>query len=301
MIKTLIHYGHGHEQPYELDLVKNFALEYELEYRHEGISELSQKNIKYPIAVFWDFVNQIKYTNFVVIWNGMQCYGPLITKLCNEKNIPKCYIEWGMLPQSDNFFIDPLGFCGDSILNYDLSWINNSDIEYLYYQRSLLQSKYTIDDKNYILIPLQIENDSQILYYTKYKNMYEFIVDVIKEYPKYKIIIKTHPKNNFNKYFISWNDNYTKLVSSDRISIVNDKSISFMELAASSSLVIGLTSTTLYEAGILGKKIISIGKHPLNTTKNNIDKVLAGALVLNIDRRTGNLKSILDRFHIKPL
>jgi hypothetical protein len=74
-----------------------------------------------------------------------------------------------------------------------------------------------------------------------------------------------------------------------------------MDLASKAFFIVGITSTTLYEAGVLGKKVISLGDHPLNTHQNNTDKILAGAFALNINRQTGDLKSILDRFNIKPL
>ena len=297
----LIHYGHGHEQPHEYNFVSVFAKFYNIDHIHIGISELHKQNIDSPIAAFWDFANNLKYANFAIIWNGMQCYGPLITKICKEKKIPRCYIEWGMLPQTDNFFIDPIGFCGDSILHNDISWVKQDDVDYMYNKRSELQLKYNVCDKKYILIPLQIENDSQILFYSKYKNMYDFVLDVIKMYPDHKIIIKTHPKNNITKYFKSWNNEYTKLIVDNKVSILENNNISFMSLAAEASLIIGITSTCLYEASILGKETIALGNHPLANKYLNRDQILAGSLVLNLDRKTGDLKKVLDRFSLHPL
>jgi hypothetical protein len=292
---TLVHYGHT--QTEELILVKELAKNLGLNFIHDGIQKISLRQPQYPIASYLDFVHHAKYANFVVIWNGMQCYGPLITQMCKNLGILRCYIEWGLLPQISNFLIDPMGFCGDSILNYDLSWIDSRDIENLYKKREELQKQYKICDEDYILVPLQLEDDSQVLYYTKYKNMYEFVSDIVKEYSDRKIIIKIHPKNNKDAYMKCWNKDYGSKFNSDKICFI-DSTIPFLELASKASAIVGLTSTSLYEAAILGKPVISLGNHPLNNKKESIDTVCAGILALNIDRKQGHIKSVLDRFSI---
>lgn len=295
---TVVHYGHL--QPEELSLISQFSNEYNLTFVHDGILRLSQRMPNNPIVSFWEFVDHAKYSNFIFIWNGKQCYGSLITDLCNNKNIPKCYIEWGLLPQSDNFLLDPTGFCGDSILCNDLSWIDAKDLNNLHNTRKLLNQEYSISNDGYILVPLQIENDSQVLYYSKYLNMYDFVCDIISMFPQQKIVIKTHPKNNTTKYLKSWNNEYTEKMKSNKVTII-DSNMPFLKLASKASKIVGLTSTALYESAILGKKVIALGNHPLKNIEYNIDKILAGILALNINRKTGNIKNILDRFDIKPL
>lgn len=293
---TLVHYGHL--QLTELNLVKNLAKEYNLIFQHEGIKKIAARNPNFPHKSFASFVNIAKYANLIVIWGGNQCYGPLITRLCEAKGIPKIYIEWGMLPQSDNFFVDPCGFCGDSILNSNLDWIEERDMNKLYEKREQLQKIYTIENHEYILVPMQLNNDAQILYYTKYKNMNDFIEDLLLMYPNNKIMLKPHPKagTDVQAFYNSLNKN----IKYNNLSIA-DANCDFMHLASKAMLIVGLTSTTLYESAILGKNVIAMGDHPLKTFHNQIDKVLAGALFLNIDRQTGTLKPILDRFGIVPL
>lgn len=133
MNNTLVHYGHT--QIEEIHLLQKLANELGLSFIHDGIQTVSSRNPQFPIASFWDFINHAKYANMIAIWNGMQCYGPLITKICQNMNIPRFYMEWGLLPQSENFLIDPTGFCADSILNRDLSWITLKDMDFLYKKR----------------------------------------------------------------------------------------------------------------------------------------------------------------------
>lgn len=274
MNKFIVHCGFNNDP--EVNLIKNYATNYGLEYRWQGI-----KNDLFRAA------DVIKYASMAVIWNGMQHYGPLITKLCSRRNIPKCYIEWGMLPQSETFFIDPYGFCSESILCKDLSWITSEDVNNMLNKRDQLQSRYKIKSEDYVLVPLQIENDTQILHYSPYNNMDEFINHIKIMYPNQKIVVKTHPKSGAKRKF-------------DDIKIVEDGD--FLELASKASVVVGITSTCLYESAILGVPIVALGDHPLRINKiSNHEKVISGAYALNINRMTGNLKKVLERFNIKPL
>jgi hypothetical protein len=270
----VVHCGFNNER--EVNLIKRFANEYECDYWWEGI-----KNEVFKSA------DKIKYANFAVIWNGYQHTALSVSKICELRGIPKCYLEWGMLPQSDNFFVDPLGFCGSSILCKDLSWITKQDIDSMYYKREELQTKYPLSDEGYVLVPMQIENDTQVLHNSHYNNMEEFVAHVEYMYPNNKIVVKAHPnskrKRSFNRAEYS-------------------ESTDFLELASKASVVVSISSTCLYEAGILGVPVVALGDHPVRINKKDkLEKVLAGALALNIDRSTDSLKDVLDRFNIKPI
>ena len=149
---TVVHCGFNNDP--ETKLVQRYAAEYRCEYRWQGI-----KNDLFKAA------DVIKYAKFAAIWNGRQHYAPLITRLCKLRGIPRCYIEQGILPQKETFFIDPSGFCSDSVLAKDLSWVNEYDIKKLNNKRDELRAKYTIDPQGYIFVPLQVHNDTQVLHY----------------------------------------------------------------------------------------------------------------------------------------
>jgi len=272
--KFIVHCGFNNDP--EVSLIKNYAYSYGLGYKWQGI-----KNDLFRAA------DVIKHASMAVIWNGMQHYGPLISRLCARRGIPKCYIEWGMLPQSETFFVDPYGFCSESILSKDLSWVSQEDITNMLNKRDELQSKYKISPEDYILVPLQIENDTQILHYSPYNKMEEFIHDIKIMYPNTRIIVKTHPKSGAKRNF-------------ENIEIIEDGD--FLELASKALAVVGITSTCLYESAILGVPVVSIGDHPLRISKqSDREKIISGAYALNINRYTGNLRKILERFNIKPL
>jgi hypothetical protein len=56
-----------------------------------------------------------------------------------------------------------------------------------------------------------MENDSQIIFYSKYKNMYDFVLDVINMYPNENIMIKLHPKST-EEYIELWEKNINTLI-----------------------------------------------------------------------------------------
>jgi hypothetical protein len=60
--------------------------------------------------------------------------------------------------------------------------------------------------------------------------------------------------------------------------------------------VVGITSTCLLEAAVLGVPVEAWGDHPLKTHPPHMhDRVAAGALALSVPRG-GDIKPILDRF-----
>jgi capsule polysaccharide modification protein KpsS len=229
----------------------------------------------------------IKHSSMAVIWNGLQYGGPLAARMCRKRGIPVCYFEWGILPQTATFSVDPRGFCGDSILARDLSWVTDRDMEQLHQIRSRLQKQHPLKGGTHVLIPLQIENDTQILYFSPYRNMEEFVAEVETMYPNVSIIARPHPKSTTRRTFVHADV---------------DGRGTFLEAAASAGVVVGITSTCLWEAAILGVPVVALGDHPLRLQPKNLhDRVLAGALALRVDRLSGDLGPVLDRFAIRPL
>lgn len=272
--KYIVHFGFNN-QP-ETDLVCRYAERQGCEYRWEGL-----KNDLFQAATV------IKFASMAVIWNGLQHGAPLATRLCRRRGIPVCYVEWGLLPQADTFLIDPTGFCADSILARDVSWVTNADMERLHEVRAQLQQQYPLDRRDHVLAVLQIENDCQTLYFSPYRNMEEFMADVEAMYPTEEIIARPHPKSTAKRTFA-------------RASIEGGGD--FLEAARQARLVVAITSTCLYEAAILGVPVVAMGDHPLRLQPRRLhERVLAGALALRVDRATGDLGAILDRFGIQPL
>lgn len=224
---------------------------------------------------------QIKYASLAIIWNGLQHYSPLAKKMCQVRSIPYLVYEWGLLPQSTTFLSDPSGFVGDSVLCGDLSWVTDADRKVLKVTRENLQRRYPLDPQpKRIVVLLQIENDSQLLFHSSYNRMDDFVERVRNDYPDHDIVVRNHPKTKKTKTL--------------------DDRLDMLDQARYAELVVAITSTGLYEAAILGVKVRAYGNHPVNYHQERIDELAAGVLALRLDRETGDMTTILDRFDIKP-
>jgi capsule polysaccharide export protein KpsC/LpsZ len=273
-MKYIVHFSH--DDQLDAGIVRRYAERRGYSYRWVSLN-----------SDLFETASIIKHSSMVVIWNGLQYGAPLVRRLCERRGIPVCYFEWGLLPQSAKFSIDLRGFCGDSMLAGDLSWVTHADMDKLYETRSQLQNRHPTQHGSHILIPLQIENDTQVLYFSPYRNMQDFVADVVVMYPNAKVVVRPHPKSTSQSVFDG---------------VQTEKRGSFLEAAARAGLVIGLTSTCLFEAAILGVPVIALGDHPLRLQPRYLhDRVLAGALALCLDRATGDLGSVLDRFGLGPL
>jgi capsule polysaccharide export protein KpsC/LpsZ len=273
-VKYIVHFGYDNKL--ETSLVYRYAEKLGYIYKWESIG-----------SNLFNASTTLKYASMAVIWNGLQAGSSLATRICRRRGIPVCYIEWGLLPQAGTFLVDPYGFCGDSILAKDVSWVTDSDMERLYNFRSKLQKLYPLQQQGHVLATLQIENDTQVLYYSPYRNMEEFIYDVENMYPTSKIIARPHPRSSVERFF-------------SRAEVRSEGDFFFA--ASKASVVVGITSTCLYEAAILGVPVVALGDHPLRLQPKHLhDRVLAGVLALRVDRENGDLSMILNRFGIKPL
>jgi hypothetical protein len=273
-VKHIVHFGYNNEE--ETGVIRRYAEARGYAYRWEGL-----KNDMFKTA------SVIKHASMAVIWNGLQHGTPLATRLCRRRGIPVCYLEWGILPQDSTFLVDPCGFCADSILSKDLSWVTTKDLERLKRVRAELQERYPLKKGKDVLAVLQIENDTQILYFSPYRNMEEFICDVEAMYPTGRIIARPHPRSSAKRSF-----GRTKVKGGGN----------FLEAASKAGVIVGITSTCLYEAAILGVPVVALGDHPLRLQPKHLhERVLAGVLALRIDRKTGDLGPILERFGIRPL
>jgi SAM-dependent methyltransferase len=261
----------------EVEMVKRYCEAKGYEYRrgHVGSS-------------IYDTAGAIKTAKMAIIWNGKHWSGPLIKSICEQRRIPYCFLEFGMLPQSQNWFVDPMGFCGDSVLNHDLSWVDGNDMLHLYDERFKLQAQYPLSDEGYVLVPMQIYNDSQVLHYTPFNTMEEFIEYVEMMYPQQRIVVRPHPRSAKKKFTCARAESVFK----------GD----FFTAASKASVIVGLTSTCLYEAVILGKPVVALGDHPLRLRQGaNADRVAAGALALRVPHEGGDIGVVLDRFGVRPL
>lgn len=232
-----------------------------------------------------EVASQFKSARLVVIWNGLQKETCLCARFCRARGIPCLFVEHGFLEQSDSWWADPQGLCGDSVLNGDLSWVEKRDMEHLRRVRADLLLRFPrVPEPDQVLVPLQIPSDSQVQFFSSYNSMGEFAEEVLARCPGSRVVFRQHPRLRTDE----------KLPAGATVQIAD---CPFLECARRASRVFGITSTCLLEAAALGVPVQAFGDHPLRHHPAAIhDRVVAGALALRVPKAGGNLTSVIDRF-----
>jgi hypothetical protein len=243
------------------------------------------KYVSYVDDFFKVGATHIKKASMVFIWNGKQRQGPLAAELCRRHGIPHAYYEWGFLPQKETYWVFP----GDrDLLLQDLSWVCQEDVDVFLTQKLTLQQACPLSPQGHVLVPLQIENDTSILYTTPYAGMDEFVADIAAMYPEQRVVIRPHPKSGATR--IVRNSNH-----------LVDGSGTWFEACSKASAVVGLTSTSLVESALLGVPTFALGDCPLRYHgRRHLDRLLAAYLALRVPR-SGSPKAVLERFGLRPI
>jgi hypothetical protein len=210
-----------------------------------------------------DIYKDIDNSDIVIIWNSLEPCTYWIKDICHQLNKPYLFLEYGFIPQKDMFHLDTGGIIKNSSLNNSLEWLTNDmqqDSED-YIDRFFANKKWKNLGEDYILCPLQLPWDTSIYLCSKYKNMSEFIDDVIQLYPNEQIIVTPHP-------LLRRSDVLSKEILNYQ-NIFLDLKNSTMHLAQRAKAIIGVTSTVLYETLAFGKRTIALGQCPIYTHRGD--------------------------------
>lgn len=211
----------------------------------------------------------IKEADILLVWNGFQYNARQTIEIARRFGIPYAVFENGLLGQSKNYFWDSRGFNGDSSL-MDAVQPSRAGMDKLERTRTELQEQYPLRPEGHVLVPLQIHNDTQVLYHTSYATMEDFQADLAEMFPEQDVVIRPHPKSTA-----------TRQPHGPKQRVETEGS--WLEAASRASAVVGLTSTCLWEAAILGVPTFALGDHPLRRHPRRChDRLLAAALERNL-------------------
>lgn len=204
---------------------------------------------------------------FVAIWNGQQRNDSNIAAFCRRMAIPHVFVEQGFITQSDTLLFDSRGFNVESSLNDSIAWVGPEELARLHRERQRLQTVHPLKPEGHVLVPLQVQNDTQITYSSPFLTMDEFIASIATMYPAGKVIVREHPQSTSRRSSPARN-----------VFIIRPEG-PFLEEAAKASVVVGLNSTCLIEAGILGVPVVALADCPLRRhAPRDHDRVLAAYL-----------------------
>ena len=172
------------------------------------------------------------------------------------------FVERGWLPQARNIYIDRVGLGGrSSLATRNLSRFKDP-LNARFVDNTIRYDHYCIakfkppELQDFILVPLQLEQDTSIVYDSPYIKSMQSLVDfVVKHFPDQHIVVKHHPKDSID---IKTSGNVTQ--------ISNELPMHLLSFAAKA--IVGINSTSLIEALVHYKPVAMLGVNVVSGCEN---------------------------------
>lgn len=216
--------------------------------------------------------------HLVLTWNGFVSIQKTLARLAEYHNVPVFYLERGLMPKTLSIYREGINYGshigGDKWNNLNLAYPTSEEIKQAkaYCERINVQAESIVSTgekmssvqirehlgitpgNHIILLSLQIETDSNILYYSPhYSSMLEIIKDiqeVLKNEENITLIIKPHPEDESRIEEI-------KSVIGEQSRVVMD--INLYSLLRISDVVVVVNSTIGLEALTQRKPVVVLG------------------------------------------
>jgi len=196
----------------------------------------------------------------IIIWNGFTGWVANILRLiCEKRKIQCAFLERGLLKGS--LFIDRMGVNGASSLNgltpsivdsFSLTDEETSFVKQLFKINPQITDCVAPKKNRNIFFPLQVQLDTNIILYCKYRTMRETFLDIYSALNSEgsSFLIRPHPEET--------SDALINIPRFDNVKVSNEKSLDHW--LDWSDLVVTINSTVGLEALIKGKQVISLGQ-----------------------------------------
>jgi len=199
-------------------------------------------------------------SDLVILWNGEESCYSAAKEVCREKGIP-CYIaEVGYFPQRKFFSLDPKGInASSSLMTDDLFWITEDHMQKMEQRKIALMDGRKRTEGDYIFVPLQVPEDTNVRNYSPFKDMDSFIKHVEEKFKNEKVIFKRHPRD--------------KRSYRSKFPVITEGSS--LDYVLGCKRVYGINSTVLLEAALFGVSVEAVGEGFLKMHKDNQQKIIA--------------------------
>jgi len=204
---------------------------------------------------------QLGDVEHVYMWNGQNDHHQIVRGLCAEMGIPCSILEVGYFPQSKWFTIDQDGINATASLMRDqLDWVDDEHLKSLAELRDdyLGERKWRGGDGS-ILVPLQLARDTNVRDHSEVEDMQDLINLCEERFDGEQLRFKLHPRDE---------SSYTS-----RHPIVREGA--FLDMAVTAERVVGLNSTCLLEAVLLGAPTEALGDGFLRAHAGREERLLA--------------------------
>ncbi|WP_444939374.1 capsular polysaccharide export protein, LipB/KpsS family [Microbulbifer sp. JMSA002] len=189
--------------------------------------------------------------DYIYLWNGNFSYQANFIKLAKKLCLNLKYVEVAWFDQNNTYYVDPKGVNANSIIAGNAHTISENYLtkgqEFCKNYKDLKFSGCSISD-SYILVPMQVESDSNIRLYSSYKSMSEFIDDLSTWLPEnVEVRVRRHPKSAMPEFSLPRNFSWSQ-------------ESNLFEDIAGAKCVVGINSTVLLQSLALGKPVIAMGQ-----------------------------------------
>lgn len=191
----------------------------------------------------------------IVLWNGNLPKDTTVKAECRRRAVPVLYCEMGWFPQADTVYFDWEGVNGaSSIRHHNLAPLDPTRYHDLMafisrYHKAmaggLVPSQLLRD---FLLVPLQLETDSNVLLYSLIRSMAKFVRRVRHTFPGEEILVRPHPKSTTGNFTLPQGCSYA------------DPALGLHSLLPRAKAVVALNSTTLLEALTYFKPAVAFGE-----------------------------------------
>lgn len=225
------------------------------------VKSTSNKTIRYLRAIEKILKEVNPYS--VCIWNGYTgLVANILRVLVKELKLSHSFLERGLL--RDSLFIDSLGVNGASSLvlpttkfekNYKkiIPWVLEKFSTKINPQIDIDNvSSERFQGKRVVFFPLQVQLDTNILFYCKYRTMREAFFDIYHNLndDKTVFIVRPHPEE--------LGDTFINIPDFDNVWVVKDKDLQYW--LAMADIVVTINSTVGLEALLVNKPVICLGE-----------------------------------------
>lgn len=182
----------------------------------------------------------------VYIWNGQSTAQRTVADRSAAMGIQTTFLELGFFPQSDWLFRDPDGVGAASALYHDTESAAHDHGLLDRVRDHFLGGRRWEGGGGFTLVPLQVENDTNITLHSRFTSMAEFMVHC-REVIDGKIVFKAHPKGIL-------------LGAPELPNCEIVRAGPSVEWIARADAVYGINSTVLLEAVLMGAPMRAIGR-----------------------------------------
>jgi len=197
----------------------------------------------------------------VAIWNGIKYPQNIAVKIAKKYNKKIVYFENGFLPNTTQMDFKGVNYYNS--LPRDVEFYKNLKLDIKLdtnLEKREFVGKQILENvklpQDYIFVPFQVGYDSQIIYFSDFKDMRElfFLIKDISEKLKINFVFKEHPSDRVNDY----SDLHKIAKKSKYLTFAN--TIDTQALIENSKSVVTINSSVGIESLLFHKKVYVLGK-----------------------------------------